>query len=111
MALEFSHVAIDVPLVSLSVAKQHLRITGTADDADVQQKLDDAQEEILARLAAAVDPAWTETTVPKPIRSAILLLTAALYEVRGGEDPAENLRKTWDAIKELLAVHRDPALA
>jgi ABC-type siderophore export system fused ATPase/permease subunit len=109
--LEFSHVAITVPLVSLTVAKQHLRITDTAHDADIQQKLDAAQAEIVARLSAAVDPAWTVSTVPKPVQHAILILTSALYEVRGGEDPAENMRKTWDAIEQLLAVHRDPTLA
>jgi len=107
----FSHVQILVPLVSLASAKEHLKITDTTHDAEVNQKLEAAQQYIVARLSYAADPNWTENTVPRQVQSAILMLTAALYEVRGGEDDRENFRKTFEAITVLLALNRDPALA
>lgn len=111
MTLAFSHVVITVPLVSLSVAKQHLRVTDTAHDADITQKVDAAQQQIIAKLAGAADATWTETTVPTPVKHSILILTSTLYELRGGEDAADNFRKAWDAIDLMLAVYRYPTLA
>jgi hypothetical protein len=102
---------ITVPLVSLSVAKQHLRVTDTAHDADITQKVAAAQQLIIARLAEAADATWTEATVPEPLRNAILMLTSALYELRGGEDSQDNFRKTWQAIDGLIAPYRYTTLA
>jgi hypothetical protein len=109
--LDFSHVRIATPLVALADVKAHLYVTDTAHDAEVAAKYDAAQERVLAHLAAAADPAWTDLTVPRAVRSSILMLTAALYEIRGGEDPDENFLKTWAAIALLLSSYRDPALA
>lgn len=108
---DFAHVPMPVALVSLPVAKQHLRITDDAHDTDVLQKLQAAQDQIVAKLSYAADPAWTEATVPRHVAHAILMLTAAFYEVRGGEDRDENFRKTWAAIDQLLMLNRDPTLA
>jgi hypothetical protein len=111
MALEFSHVPISVPLVSLEEAKAHLRITDTAHDADIAQKLNAAQAQIIAKLGPAANETWTETTVPWPIHNAILILLDAFYERRGGDEANDSLRKGLDVIDLLLAPYRDPTLA
>ena len=108
--LDFSHVTAPASLVSLAEAKDHLRLTDSVHDTDVTQKLGAAQETIIAVLSYGADPAWTSATVPKAVRSAILILTAALYELRGGEDSQDNMRKSWAAIDSLIAVYRDPTL-
>ena len=109
MTLEFSRVT---PAAALDVdqAKVHLHITGTAHDADIEQKLDTAQDQVIALLGPAVDPLWDETTVPKPVKHSILILTSAFYEVRGGDDPTENLDKSLAVIHQLLGVYRDPVI-
>lgn len=54
-------------------------------------------------------PVWTESTVPGPVQSAVLLMLGHLYEHRGDELASdENL---WLAISRLLMRLRDPALA
>ena len=111
MSLEYSRVTITAPLVSLTDAKVHLRITGTAHDADVTAKLAAAQEQILAKLGAAADPDWTEATTPLTVRHSILLLLDAFFERRGGDEAADQLRKALETIDLLLALYRDPALA
>ena len=109
--LNFSHVRIETPLIALDDVKAHLYITDTAHDADLSAKYDAAQERVLAHLAYAADPAWTEATVPRMVRHAILILTSALYEIRGGDDADENLHKAWAAVALLLSPYRDPAIA
>jgi len=111
MALDFSHVAIALPLVSLPDAKQHLRITGTAQDAEVTAKLAAAQTQVLAKLGPAADATWTELTTPRDVRHAILILLDAFYERRGGDEANDTLRKALETIDFLLAPHRDPTLA
>jgi hypothetical protein len=108
MPLEFSHIVITTPLVSLELAKQHLRYTGTDHDADVQQKLTVAQDRIVAYLAAAADPSWTEATVPTPVAEAILELLAYFDRYRGDDVQAG---ETWAVIEKLLSLYRDPTLA
>ena len=106
MTLEFSRVTLP-PLWTLAQAKGHLRVTDTAYDADIQQKLDTAQEAILSYLSVAADPTWTVATAPKPVTHAILLLTAYYYMDRGDGDVAN----PWPKIYELLAAYRDPTVA
>jgi len=110
MALDFSHVAIDVLLVSLDEAKQHLRLTGTAHDADVTAKLVAAQYQIVAKLGPAADATWTEETVPPAIAHAILILLDAFYERRGGDEANDTLHKALEVIELLLAPFKDPTL-
>jgi hypothetical protein len=111
MPLEFSRVVVAAPLVSLTVAKDHLRLTDTAHDADVTQKLEAAQEQVIAKLGPAADATWTETTVPRPVRHAILILLDAFYERRGGDEGSEQLRKALQTVDLLLALYHDPSLA
>jgi hypothetical protein len=99
-------------LITLAQAKAHLYITlpdGDPGDADLQLKLDQAEAIIRGRLKTQNDPAWTPTTVPGAITSAILLLLGELHEHRG--DDAKNNADVWRAIDNLLSLYRDPALA
>jgi hypothetical protein len=114
MALDYSHVAPAAPLVTLDMLKVHVH-NASLTDADLQQKLDAAQAEILAMLADAADPTWTDLTVPKPVQQAILYL-AGHYNVDRGDDPAGTQSGTSDAqvraaLMNMLAFHRDPTLA
>lgn len=111
MSLDFSNETLPVDLVSLTVAKTHLRITDPAHDADVTEKLEAAQDLILAKLGPAVDLTWTETTVPRPVRHAILIALDAFYERRGGDEANDALEKALGVIDLLLARFRDPSLA
>ena len=105
MTLEFSRVTLP-PLWTVDEAKVHLRITGTAHDVDITQKLAAAQEAILAYLASAADPLWDATTAPMPVKHAIHLLTAAFYEDRGDG----TIPDPWPKIYALLAAYRDPTV-
>lgn len=113
MTLEFSRVTLP-PLWTVDQAKVHLRITGTANDADMQQKLDTAQEAVLSFLAVAADPTWDATTAPKAVKNAILLLTAHYYEHRGDDMIQAGAGAVddgvWSAIYRLLAAYRDPTI-
>jgi hypothetical protein len=105
MSVEFSRVTLP-PLWSVDQAKVHLHLTGTAYDADIQQKLDTAQEAILAYLGVCADATWTAETAPKAVTHAIHLLTAYYYEDRGdGEQP-----DPWPKLYALLAAYRDPTI-
>jgi len=107
MPLEFSRVTLP-PLWTLAEAKTHLRVTDSAHDADIQQKLDAAQEDIVAYCTNAVEPTWTATTTPKAIKHAILLLLTHLYEDRDEDLSRDD--DVWMAIARLLAMYRDPTL-
>ena len=106
MTLAFSRVTLP-PLWTVEQAKVHLRITSTAHDEDIQQKVTTAQEAILSYLGHFVDPTWTAATAPAAVTHAIHLLTAFYYEDRGdGEQP-----DPWPKIYALLAAYRDPTVA
>jgi Phage gp6-like head-tail connector protein len=111
MSLEYSRITITTPLVPLTDAKLHLRITGTADDADITAKLAAAQDQVLAKLGTAADATWTPSTAPLTVKHSILLLLDAFYERRGGDEAADQLRKALETIDLLLALYRDPTLA
>jgi hypothetical protein len=105
VTLEFSRVTLP-PLWTVEQAKIHLKVTGTASDADIQQKLDAAQEAIVSYLNQGADPTWTAATAPKAVTNSILLLTAYYYRERGDGD----LKSPWLAIYETLAAYRDPTV-
>lgn len=101
----FSRVTLP-PLWTVDQAKVHLHLTGTAFDADVQQKLDTAQEAILSYLNLFADETWTSATAPKAVTHAILLLTAFYYMDRGDG----SIPNPWPKIYDLLAAYRDPTV-
>jgi hypothetical protein len=104
--LDFSRVPLP-PLWTLEQAKVHLKITGTDSDADIQQKLDTAQEAVLSYLGPFADATWTAETAPKPVTHAIQLLTAFYFDDRGdGQTP-----DAWPKVYALLAAYRDPTVS
>jgi Phage gp6-like head-tail connector protein len=103
---------------TLQAAKDHLRITDTAHDADVTAKLEQAESIILDYLISG-RTRYIDPSLPIPasmggliIQSAILELLTGLYEHRGDDfgvdDPDSEL---WNAVRRKLARLRDPALA
>lgn len=102
-------------LVTLSQAKAHLYITlpdGDPGDAEIQSKLDEAEETILNFLKGANGQAvtWIDpTTAPGPVTAAIKLLLARLHEDRG--DDEADFPQFWERIKLLLARYHTPAIA
>lgn len=114
MTLPFDKVTAAVPLVSMSDAKLHLRVTDADHDVDIGLKLAQATDAILDYLTTGADPAWTETTVPLPVQAAILYLLTHLYEDRGDrakETDADADKTVWEAIDRLLVRFRDPSWA
>ena len=103
--IEFSRVTLP-PLWTVDAAKVHLHLTDTDVDADVQQKLDSAQEAILSYLNLCADPTWDATTAPKAVTHAILLLTTSYYD-----DRRRRREPPWPTIYRVLAAYRDPTVA
>lgn len=106
-------------LVTLAEAKDHLRLTDTAQDADVQAKLTAAEGIILDFCNTTaywrdVTATWDSATVPRQVRAAILLELGELWRFRGDDVEAP---ERWDdhdlspAILGLLRRTHDPALA
>jgi hypothetical protein len=117
MPLEFSRVTLAGPLWTVAEAKAlQLKLRDALHDEEVAEKLDTAQERILAELGPAADATWTPTTAPLGVKHAILILTTHYYEHRGddmnpsgsGSTPDKDV---WDAIARLLWPYRDPTLA
>jgi hypothetical protein len=105
MTLEYSRVTLPA-LWTVDQAKVHLHVTGTDHDADIQQKLDTAQEAILSYLNVSADATWTAATAPKAVTHAIQLLTAYYYMDRGDGSVPD----PWPKIYTLLAAYRDPTV-
>lgn len=83
-------------LVQLSEMKQHLRILHDFDDATIQIYLDSAEQHIQNFLGDD----WIKVTdAPAPIKSAILLLGADLYQNRTMQaDQALNNNRAFDLL-------------
>jgi hypothetical protein len=111
MTLEYSRLDLAAPLVTLTEAKAHLRVTDTVHDVEITAKLDAAQEQVLAKLGAAADPTWDATGAPRTVRHSILILLDAFYERRGGDEGIKQLQKALETVDVLLALYRDPTLA
>jgi response regulator of citrate/malate metabolism len=110
MALTYSRITLP-PLWTVADAKVHLRLTGSDSDADVLQKLEAAQEAVLAKLGPAADAAWTAVTAPRVVRHAVLILLDAFMERRGGDEATDQLRKAYETVDVLLSAYRDVSLA
>ena len=82
--------------VTLLEMKQHLRILHDFDDATIQIYLDSAEQHIKNFLGDD----WSKTTeAPAPIKSAILLLGADLYQNRTMQaDQALNNNRAFDLL-------------
>jgi hypothetical protein len=105
-------------LITLAVAKTHLRITDTDHDVDVQLKLDQAEAQILDYVKplrtgeARPDWPWTPATLPLPVQSAMLIFLRYLYDAERGDEPsAQDPTKIWQVIESVVKQHRDQAIA
>ena len=100
-------------LVSMERALAHLRVGSGEDDAAIADLIDAASGIIVDYLKLkAVPDDWaledgdTPSTVPGPVRSAVLLVIGSLYADReGATDPLT------PAVESLLMRMRDPAVA
>lgn len=92
-------------LVDVETAKRHLRITDTANDADVEDKVTQASGIVAdyckRDLSAFAIDGSSADELPAPIKSAVLFATQALFD---GGDPLN------ETIKALLHRQRDPAM-
>lgn len=111
-----------VALITLDVAKQHLRVDHTDDDADIQRKVDEATDHIMGYIKKTIgtpdpdDPSivdWTPETVPPRIRSAVCLMLSKLYDDRAGGKTDNEVAMGYltKEITSLLHRDRDPAIA
>lgn len=112
-------------LIALDVAKQHLRVEHTDDDDDITLKIEQASEICLDYIkqrgdrVAVTDPPtpvvpWDETTVPKPVQAAAMMMLSKLYDDRSaGQENDERMAIGYltPAITALLHRFRDPAIA
>ncbi len=111
-------------LVTLQQAKQHLRITSSDEDEDLERKLDHATAIVLDYIARSSDvdwtatiAAWDEITAPMVVQAAILRVCANLYQFRGDDSDKD---RDWSSerdgylapdVTSLLRRYRDPVLA
>lgn len=72
-------------LVALSDAKDQLRIRHDESDPEIQAMLADAEDVVLRIVGDLADDDWDESTVPGPVRAAILRQLTAMWSGRGDE--------------------------
>jgi len=92
-------------LVTVAEAKSRLRIDFADDDTMLAGLLAEATDHVITYLKKP-DHGWTESTVPARIKTAILLVTGAIYENRDGSNDV-----LPSSVRSLLRRDRDPALA
>jgi hypothetical protein len=106
-----------VKLVSLDMAKSHLRVSAADDDLGINFKIEQASHILLDYIKKRDPEVWDQTRIPSEsesdsefylepvpflIEAATLLILEALYD---GHDPLSQ------PVKDLLHRYRDPALA
>jgi hypothetical protein len=100
-------------LVTLAVAKGHVRIdlTDTAGDADLTLKIAQASETIVGWMTPALaDATWTDLTAPSGVQKLVLRYVAFLQANRGDVPVDPDPRP--EIVRELIALgYRDPVLA
>lgn len=102
-------------LVTLCVAREHLRPPGTVDDVRIMRLIDEASAIVLDYLKLPIDAYHTSTgelieaDVPGAVRAATLLVMGALYDNADGQSPDK--QPLSDAVKALLHSRRVPTLS
>lgn len=102
-----------VTLVSLPLVKQVLRVDTNDDDAILEIHIETVTDAVLRFVRrGAADVEWTESTVPRAVRGAILLGVGSLYD----EDAAELISGLSNAdpknpLVALLCMQRRPTYA
>lgn len=80
-------------LITMTEAKDHLRVTHDEEDTDIQRKRDRAESLVLLYLEAEDNvsgspPLWDDSNAPEDVRAAILVTLAELWRHRGDAEPA-----------------------
>lgn len=101
-------------LVSLQLAKAHLRITTDDGDSDIYAKKQQAEAIVLDKCnttarVRALSASWTEATVPGAVQSAILLTLTHLYENRGND--MQTQAAVDMALAQIIGPNRDSVVA
>jgi hypothetical protein len=93
-------------LVDVETAMRHLRVTDTANEEDVEDKVAQASGIVAdyckRDLSGYAVDGTAHDQLPEPIKAATLEATRALFD---GDDPLN------DTVKALLHRQRDPAMA
>jgi uncharacterized phage protein (predicted DNA packaging) len=99
-------------LLTLDVAKKHLRVDHADDDADITRKIDQASAIVLDYIKQR-DAAWTADDVPPVIAAATEIVLSMLYDDRaaGGQENGVAMGYLPLSVTSLLHRYRDPALA
>ena len=113
-------------LITIEMAKQHLGITHSTEDADIQRKMAQAQAQVLdyidQRLSdgaawSATIAAWDDATETRDfyiVQAAILKQFGGLYRDRGDDD-GKNAQAWVDGlapnVARMLTRLRDPAIS
>lgn len=100
-------------LVTLDVAKEHLRPPGNADDGRIERLINQASGIVLDYLKLDSDAYMNtsgtpEETVPYAVEAAVLLVLGALYDNTDGQD--KDKQPLSDAVKALLHTRRTPTV-
>jgi Phage gp6-like head-tail connector protein len=102
-----------VPVFTLEVAKAHLRVDHTDDDADIQRKLDQASAIVEDYIKKPDD--WVPTALEAIIfEAATMMMLSQLYDDRNiGESDNPNVAMGYLTPQVTAILHRlrDPALA
>jgi hypothetical protein len=96
-------------LISKDQAKNHLLIDYDDRDADLEMKMQQAEEIVIDYIKRPYH-GWTEQTVPKTVQAAVLLVLTALFDDRDGTGEGDYLTANGP-VARLLSRHRDPAIA
>lgn len=102
-------------IVTLEVAKEHLKPPGDIDDVRIERLIDEASAIVLEHIKLSVDAyhdssgELLEQNVPPTVRAAVLLVLGSLYDNADGQDPDKN--PLSPAVIALLCGRRTPTLA
>lgn len=102
-------------LLTLHLAKDHLRVTTDDNDADIWAKTQQAEQSVLDRCNTTarmrtLSATWTDDTVPLAVQAAILVMLTHLYEHRGDDMATE--AAVLASIDRLIGpLYRDPVIA
>lgn len=102
-------------LLTLDVAKEHLKPPGDIDDTRIQRLIIEASEIVLDYLKLPFDSyqnsdgTVNDSILPGAVRSATLLVLGSLYDNADGQNPDKQALS--EAVKSLLHSRRVPTLA
>jgi hypothetical protein len=90
-------------------AKRHLLVEYDARDADLEMKMQQAEEIVIDYFKRPAH-GWTEANVPKTMQATILLVLAALFDDRDRSGEGDYLTP-GGPVARLLSRHCNPAIA